>query len=125
MGGGVRRILPVLSRRRKLLALFLAGLADLVEIALFPLFLEGAASPFDLLLDLLTAGSLWAVAGFRWRYLVAFAAEALPFVSLFPTWTALALTLPSEGGQAPRRVGPDPPEGEGKARRSSLPADKA
>ncbi|MGC8764115.1 MAG: hypothetical protein ACP5VN_10900 [Acidobacteriota bacterium] len=125
MGGGVGRILPVLSRRRKLLALFLAGLADLVEIALFPLFLEGAASPFDLLLDLLTAGALWAVAGFRWRYLVAFAAEALPFVSLFPTWTALVLTLPSEGGQAPRRVGPDPAEGEGKERRSSLPADRA
>ncbi len=119
------RILPLLSRRRKLLALFVAGLADLIEIALFPLFLEGAASPFDLVLDLLTAAVLWAVAGFRWRYLLAFAAEALPLVSLFPTWTALVLTLPSEGGQGPRRVGPERGEGEGKEPPPFLPRGRA
>lgn len=125
MGGRGSRLLPVVSRRRKLLALFVAGLADLIEIALFPLFLEGAASPFDLVLDLLTAGALWAVAGFRWRYLLAFTAEALPLVSLFPTWTALVLTLPSEGGQGPRRVGPERGKGEGKEPPPSLPGGKA
>ena len=125
MGRRARPILPILSRRRKLLALFLAGLADLVEIALFPLFLEGAASPFDLVLDLLTAGALWAVAGFRWRYLLAFAAEAIPLVSLFPTWTALVLTLPSEGGWGPRKVGPEPEERGGEEGKPSLPVDRA
>lgn len=121
--GKERRMFPTLSRRRKLLALFLAGLVDLVEIALFPLFLEGAPSPFDLLLDLLAAGALWAVAGFRWRYLLAFAAEALPLVSLFPTWTALVLTLPSEGRPDPREEGPG--ERKGEEPPPLLPGDRA
>lgn len=105
--------LPGVPKRRKLLALFVAGGADLVEMALFPLFFEGAASPFDLVLDLVTAGLLGAILGFRWRFLAALAAEAVPVLSLFPTWTALVLTIPTEPVWAsppgsPRRVGPDP-----------------
>ncbi len=99
---------PGVSKRRKLLALFVAGGADLVEMALFPLFFEGAASPFDLVLDLGTAAVLGGILGFRWRFLLALGAEVVPVLSLFPTWTALVLSVPSEGDQPPRRVGSDP-----------------
>jgi len=112
--------LPGVSRSRKLVALFVAGVADLVEMALFPLFFEGAASPFDLVLDLGTAAILVGILGFRWRFVLALGAEVVPVLSLFPTWTALVLSVPSEGSSAPpqgppRRVGPDP----------SLPAPEA
>jgi len=51
-------------------------------------------------------GDLIAVCGFKWQFLVAFIVELFPVVDIFPTWTALVLTLPSAGGV---RAGPAPP----------------
>lgn len=86
-------------RKRKLVALGIGGLTDLLEIVVFPLFWQGGASPLDLALDLLTAGALWLVLGFKARLLLAFVLELVPGLTLFPTWTALVLSIPSEGAE--------------------------
>ena len=85
-----------LSRRRKLAALTIAGLVDVLQVAFFPLFMEGAASPLDLIVDLVTAVLLTVILGFRWRMAMGLAAELIPGLDLFPTWTALVLSLPGE-----------------------------
>lgn len=87
-------------RKRKLIALGIGAATDLLEIVVFPLFWQGGASPLDLALDLLTAGALWLTLGFKARLLLAFVLELVPGLTLFPTWTALVLSIPSEGPEA-------------------------
>jgi hypothetical protein len=87
-------------RKRKLVALGIGGLTDLLEIVVFPLFWQGGASPLDLALDVLTAGALWLILGFKARLLLGFVLELVPGLTLFPTWTALVLSIPSEGAAA-------------------------
>jgi len=92
-------------RKRKLAALGIAGLTDLVQIVFLPLFWEGGASPFDTVLDILAAIALFAILGFKWRLLIGLVAELIPGLDLFPTWTALVLSLPSQKapGSEPER----------------------
>ena len=91
--GGALELRP--SRRRKRIALAIAAAADLVQLALAPLFGEGALSPFDDVLDALVAGALAVTLGWRWRTLLALAAELVPGLALFPSWTAMVLTVPA------------------------------
>ncbi len=88
-------VLPAVSPRRKTVALFLAGASDLAQALFFPAFVEGAASPFEVALDVTTATAILLVVGFRWRLALALALELVPGVDLFPTWTAVVLSLPS------------------------------
>src|SRR3954467_15044691 len=100
------------SRRRKLIALAIAATADVVQVALLPLFIEGAASPFNDALDAATAIALVAVLGFRWRLVFALAAELVRGFDLFPSWTAVvlsvAMTAPSEPPAGPEADPKDP-----------------
>jgi hypothetical protein len=75
------------------MALAIAILADLVQLALPPLFGGGALSPFDGALDLIVAGALLATLGLRWRTLLALAIELVPGLALFPSWTAMVATM--------------------------------
>lgn len=84
-----------LSRRRKFVALAVAGAVDLCQIVLLPFFFQGAASPFDWVLDLGAVAVLTAILGFKWRLALALVVELVPGLDLFPTWTALMLSLPS------------------------------
>ncbi len=84
-----------ISRRRKLAALLVAGVADLCQVALFPLFFEGVFSPFDWAVDAFAAILLLFIVGFKMRLVLAFAAELVPGLDLFPTWTAMVLSLPA------------------------------
>lgn len=68
-------------------ALALAILADIVQIVVFPIFLEGAASPYDDALDLSMAGILSALLGWHWEFLPSFAGKLIPFVDFVPLWT--------------------------------------
>jgi hypothetical protein len=61
------------TRRQKRVALVIAGLADLLQIALAPLFAEGAISPLDDTLDVIVAGALLLALGGRWRIALVFA----------------------------------------------------
>jgi hypothetical protein len=70
------------------LAWVVAMAADALQIAVFPLFVEGAVSPADSLLDLLVGVVLVRVLGWHWAFLPSLAAELIPGMDLFPTWTA-------------------------------------
>ena len=69
-------------------AWFVAIIADAIQIVGLPLFAEGALSPADTVLDLATAAILSRILGWHWAFLPTLAAELVPGLDLFPTWTA-------------------------------------
>src|ERR1700734_1715458 len=83
------------SRRRKGIAAVVAGMSDLSQMLFFPEVVEGAGSPIELGLDAATALAILLTVGFKWRLALAPAMELIPGVDLFPTWTAVVLSLPS------------------------------
>jgi len=68
-------------------ALILAVLADALQIVVFPLFVIGAESPVDDLLDLGMAGALTYLLGWQWEFLPSFFVKLVPGVDLAPLWT--------------------------------------
>jgi hypothetical protein len=68
----------------------IAMAADVVQIAVFPLFAPGIVSPWDDALDVAVAGALTWLVGWHWSFLPSFAAELVPGLDLVPTWTAAA-----------------------------------
>jgi hypothetical protein len=84
------------SPTRKRIALAIAGLADAVQLGLFPIFAEGVVSIPDDALDAVVAVLLVVTLGWSWRLSVALGAELVPGLSLFPTWTAFVLMVRSE-----------------------------
>lgn len=86
---------PVVSRRRKAVALGVAILADLVQVVLWPVFAEGAASPFDDALDAVVAFTLLLTLGWSGRLAFALALELVPGADLFPTWSAVVASIPT------------------------------
>jgi hypothetical protein len=65
----------------------LAIMADALQIVVFPLFIEGALSPADDILDFGIAAVLVHLLGWHWEFLPAFLAELVPGVDLVPFWT--------------------------------------
>ena len=65
----------------------LAIIADALQIVIFPVFVEGALSPADDILDFGIAAVLVRLLGWHWEFLPAFAAELMPGVDLVPFWT--------------------------------------
>lgn len=61
---------------------------DAIQILGMPLFGEGGLSPVDTLLDLAAGALLTKLLGWHWAFLPTFAAELIPGLDLFPTWTA-------------------------------------
>ena len=61
--------------------------ADILQIAAFPLFVEGAISPADSLLDMVVAFVMIRLLGWHWAFLPSAAAKLIPGADLFPTWT--------------------------------------
>ena len=70
------------------LAWLVAMAADAIQIVGFPLFVEGGISPADSALDLIVAIVLIRLLGWHWAFLPSLAAELIPGMDLFPTWTA-------------------------------------
>ncbi len=92
-----RAVLPkaaAVPAKRKKVALAIAGVADLLQLVLFPMFMEGALSIPDGVLDGAIAVLLLLVLGFRWRLAAALVLELTPFATLFPSWTAVVMSLP-------------------------------
>jgi hypothetical protein len=69
-------------------AWLIALAADALQIIALPMFVEGAVSPADSLLDLLVGVVLIRLLGWHWAFLPTVAAELIPGMDLFPTWTA-------------------------------------
>jgi len=68
-------------------AMVLAIVADVLQIAVFPLFVEGALSPADDVLDVGIAALLVRLLGWHWEFLPSFLAKLAPGVDLIPFWT--------------------------------------
>jgi hypothetical protein len=69
------------------IALILAVVADALQFILLPLFVEGAESPADDVLDVGVAAALFYLLGWHWEFLPSFAAKLVPGVDLVPLWT--------------------------------------
>ena len=68
-------------------AMVLAIVADALQIIVFPLFVEGALSPADDILDFGIAAVLVHLLGWHWEFLPSFFAKLVPGVDLVPFWT--------------------------------------
>ncbi|MDR3792919.1 MAG: hypothetical protein P4L03_06020 [Terracidiphilus sp.] len=77
--------LRLLPGPRLKLAFVLA--ADLVQLIGFPLFVEGAASPADDIVDGVLCVTLSLLLGWHWEFAPSFAAKLIPGVDLVPLWT--------------------------------------
>jgi hypothetical protein len=65
----------------------LAVIADALQIAVFPIFVEGAESPADDFLDLGVGAVLSYLLGWHWEFLPSFLGKLVPGVDLVPLWT--------------------------------------
>jgi hypothetical protein len=68
-------------------ALGLAVVADILQMIVFPLVVEGAASPLDDVLDLAMCGILTFLLGWHWEFAPSFLGKLVPGVDLVPLWT--------------------------------------
>jgi hypothetical protein len=68
-------------------AMILAIIADALQIVVFPLFVEGAVSPADDILDCGIGAVLVYLLGWHWEFLPSFFAKLVPGVDLVPFWT--------------------------------------
>jgi len=67
--------------------MILAIIADALQIVVFPLFVAGAASPADDILDFGIGAVLVYLLGWHWEFLPSFFAKLVPGVDLVPFWT--------------------------------------
>ncbi|HEV2322572.1 MAG TPA: hypothetical protein VGS10_01355 [Terracidiphilus sp.] len=104
-------------------AMVVAIVADVLEMIVFPLFVEGFDSPAADLLDLGIGGVLSYLLGWHWEFAPSFFAKLMPGVDLVPLWTMAVANVyrkskqipePGEAERAERHVG----SGEAHPRRS-------
>jgi hypothetical protein len=74
-------------------AMVLAIIADAFQIVVFPLFVEGALSPADDILDFGIAAVLVQLLGWHWEFLPSFLAKLVPGVDLVPFWTMAVVNV--------------------------------
>jgi hypothetical protein len=72
-------------------AWIVAMAADALQLAALPVFAAGGVSPADTVLDLIVGFVLIKLLGWHWAFLPSLAAELVPGLDLFPTWTAAVL----------------------------------
>jgi hypothetical protein len=69
------------------IAIILAIIADALQIIVFPLFVEGAESPANDVLDVGVGAVLAYLLGWHWEFLPSFLGKLVPGVDLVPFWT--------------------------------------
>jgi len=78
----------------------LALVGDALQVAILPLFVEGALSPADDILDFCVAAGLGYLLGWHWEFLPSFFAELVPGVDLVPFWTLAVANVYRKSKQA-------------------------
>jgi hypothetical protein len=68
-------------------AMLVAIVADALQLFLIPLFVEGALSPADDILDLGIGLTMIHLLGWHWEFVPSFLAKLVPGVDLVPFWT--------------------------------------
>jgi hypothetical protein len=81
------RAVTISAGPRLRIAMILAILADVLQLAVLPFVIEGAESPADDILDLCAGGLLTFLLGWHWEFLPSFAAKLVPGVDMVPLWT--------------------------------------
>ena len=79
--------IAISQRTRFQVAMILAIAADALQLVFLPLFVEGAASPADDILDLGVGAALYSLLGWHWEFLPSFLTKLVPGVDLAPFWT--------------------------------------
>jgi len=83
--------LPAEPRVRCRIALAIAVAADAAQLAIFPAFFSGAASPLADALDVIVGILMVILVGWHVAFLPSFVVELIPGIDLFPTWTIAVL----------------------------------
>jgi hypothetical protein len=68
-------------------AMVLAVAADALQLVVFPLFVAGAISPAEDLLDFGVGAIMVHLLGWHWEFLPSFLAKLVPGIDLVPFWT--------------------------------------
>jgi hypothetical protein len=98
-------------------AMMVAVAADALQIIVFPLFIQGALSPSDDILDLGIGAAMIHLLGWHWEFLPSFLAKLVPGADLVPFWTLavanvyrkskrIAVTTEESHGGRPKLQGP-------------------
>jgi len=82
-----RESVKISAGPRLRIAMIVAIVADVLQIAVFPWVIEGAESPVDDILDFCVGGLLTYLLGWHWEFLPSFAVKLIPGVDLVPLWT--------------------------------------
>jgi hypothetical protein len=90
----------MLSGRRIWIARAVAAAADVIQIALFPIFSPGFISPIDDIVDLLVCVIIYFLIGWHIALIPSFVIKALPVADLAPTWT-IAVAIATWGKKPP------------------------
>jgi hypothetical protein len=85
--GVMENMISISAGPRLRSAIVVAIVADLLQIAIFPLFVEGAVSPADDILDLGIGAVLIRLLGWHWEFLPSFLGKLVPGVDMAPFWT--------------------------------------
>ena len=80
-------IIKISPGTRFRIAIVLAIAADILQFAVMPLFVEGAASPADDVLDLGIGAVLTGLLGWHWEFAPSFLGKLIPVVDFVPFWT--------------------------------------
>lgn len=102
--------ISISAGRRMRTALILAILADIVQLAVMPFFVEGAESPAEDMLDLGVAAVLVRLLGWHWEFLPSFAGKLLPGVDLVPFWTLAVVNVYRKSRRSLATAEAGPPE---------------
>ena len=89
------------SSRRIWAARGLAVLVDGFQIVTVPAFFAGIELPLNAAIDIAAAVVFVLLLGWHLPFLPTFLTELVPFVDIFPTWTAAVLWV-TRGGMKPR-----------------------
>ncbi len=90
-------------------AMFVAVVADVLQIAVFPMFVEGAFSPADDLLDFGVGALMINLLGWHWEFLPSFFAKLVPGVDLVPFWTMAVVSVYRKAKREAEVPGPEKP----------------
>ena len=89
-------------------AMLVAVVADALQLVVFPLFVAGALSPADDLLDLAVGAAMVHLLGWHWEFLPSFLAKLVPGVDLVPFWTLAVANVYRKA----KRIANVPPAGQ-------------
>jgi hypothetical protein len=93
--------ITISPRSRLRAAMVLAIAADILQLAIFPLFVEGAESPADDILDFCVGAVLVYLMGWHWEFLPSFLGKLVPGVDLVPFWTLAVANVYRKSKQTP------------------------